>query len=37
MLQQIMTEPGNIVFKEIDIPEISDNQLLIKNKRIGIC
>ena len=37
MLQQIMTQPGVIEFNEIDIPTISDNEVLIKIMKIGIC
>ena len=37
MLQQVMTQPGVIEFNEIDIPTISDNEVLIKIMNIGIC
>ncbi len=37
MLQQIMTAPGKIEFREIPVPEINSNQVLIKIKEIGIC
>ena len=37
MLQQVMTQPGVIEFNEIDIPTISDNEVLIKIMKIGIC
>ncbi|MEF9916720.1 MAG: alcohol dehydrogenase catalytic domain-containing protein [Lachnospiraceae bacterium] len=37
MIQAIMTEPGNIVYQEVEVPEISENQIKIKIKRIGIC
>ena len=37
MLQEVMTGPKNIVFNEIDIPTLSDDDVLIKIKMIGIC
>lgn len=37
MLQQVMTEPGVIVFNEVPVPEITVDQVLIKIMRIGIC
>ncbi len=37
MLQQVMTGPGNIEFREIDVPEIKDDEVLVKMKMIGIC
>lgn len=37
MLQQVMTAPKEIIFREIDIPEVGDNEVLIKIKKIGIC
>lgn len=37
MLQQIMTAPKEIIFREIDIPEVGDDEVLIKIKKIGIC
>ncbi len=37
MLQQVMTEPGKISFREIDIPETQADQVLVKIKRIGVC
>lgn len=27
MLQQVMTEPGKIIFREIPVPEIGDGQI----------
>ncbi len=30
MLQQVMTEPGKIIFREIPVPEIGDGQVLVK-------
>lgn len=37
MLQQIMTAPGVIEFKEVPVPEITDSQVLIKIMKIGVC
>lgn len=37
MLQQIMTAPKKIQFNEVPIPEISDDQVLIKIMKLGIC
>ncbi len=37
MTQAIMTEPGKIVYREVDIPEVKPDQIKIKLKRIGIC
>jgi len=37
MLQQIMTEPGKIVFKEVPTPQVKSNQVLVKIMHIGIC
>ena len=37
MTQAIMTAPGNIVYQDVDIPEIQPEQIKVKMKRIGIC
>ena len=37
MIQQVMTAPKEITFQNIPIPEPSENQVLIRIKRIGIC
>lgn len=37
MTQAIMTEPGKIVYQEVDVPEVKPDQIKIKMKRIGIC
>lgn len=37
MLQEVMTAPGNIEFREIEIPRIKDNEVLVQIKFIGIC
>ena len=37
MLQQVMTEPGKIIFREIEIPVPGPGQVLVRIKRIGVC
>lgn len=37
MIQAVMTEPGNIIFHDIPIPEVKENQIKIKMKCIGVC
>lgn len=37
MLQQVMTAPGIIEFNEVPIPELKENDVLIKIVKIGIC
>ena len=37
MLQQVMTAPGEIVFREVPVPRPGPEQVLIKIKKIGIC
>lgn len=37
MLQQVMTAPGKIEFREVPIPEINDDEVLVKVMRIGVC
>lgn len=37
MIQQVMIKPREIVFREVPVPEIADNQVLVKVKRIGVC
>ena len=37
MKQQVMTSPGEIEFVEIQIPELKENQVLVKIMRIGVC
>lgn len=37
MLQQVMTKPGEIIFREVPITEIKENQVLVKIMNIGIC
>ena len=37
MLQQVMTEPKKITFREVPVPEAGPDQVLVKIKKIGIC
>lgn len=37
MLQAVMTAPGKIEFRDVPVPCFSDNQVLIKIMRIGVC
>lgn len=37
MLQQVMTAPGKIEFREVPIPEIGEQEVLVKIMKIGIC
>ncbi|MBT9776452.1 alcohol dehydrogenase catalytic domain-containing protein [Clostridium sp. MCC353] len=37
MLQQVMTAPGVIEFREIPVPEIRENDVLVKIIKIGVC
>lgn len=37
MIQQVMTAPREIAFREIPIPAIQDDQVLIRIMKIGIC
>ncbi len=37
MIQQVMTEPGKIVFREMETPKPSRGEVLVRVKRIGIC
>ena len=37
MLQQIMTNPGEISFREVPVPEVKADQVLVKIMNIGIC
>ena len=34
MLQQVMTEPGKIIFREIPVPEIGDGQVRLGHPRV---
>lgn len=37
MLQQVMTKPGEIIFQEVPVPEVKDDQVLVKIRNIGVC
>lgn len=37
MIQQVMTEPGIITFRNVPVPEPGPDQVLVEIKRIGIC
>ncbi len=37
MLQQVMTAPGEIEFREVPVPEPEENQVLVKIRKIGVC
>lgn len=37
MLQQVMTEPGRIEFRDIPVPEPGQGQVLVKIMEIGVC
>ena len=37
MIQEVMVKPHEIEFREIPVPEITKEQVLVKVKRIGVC
>lgn len=37
MLKQVMTQPGEIVFEQVDIPTPKKGQVLVKIMKIGVC
>lgn len=37
MLQQVMTAPGQISFREVPIPACGPDQVLVRIRRIGVC
>ena len=37
MLQQVMTAPKKIEFRSVPVPEIGEDQVLVKIMKIGIC
>ena len=37
MLQEVMTAPKQITFREIPVPEPGDDQVLVKIMKIGVC
>ena len=36
-IQQVMTAPGKIIFREIPTPQVEKGQVLVKVRMIGIC
>lgn len=37
MKQAVMTEPGKIVFCDVEAPSPGDNEVILQTKRIGVC
>ncbi|MGF7089165.1 L-iditol 2-dehydrogenase [Kroppenstedtia sanguinis] len=37
MRQAVMTEPGHIQFRKVDVPPVGDQQIKIHIKKIGVC
>lgn len=37
MIQQLMVSPGEVTFREVEIPKTGPDQVLVRIKRIGIC
>ena len=37
MKQALMTEPGNIIFQDVPMPEVGLDDVLIKLEKIGVC
>lgn len=37
MIQQVMTAPGEIIFQEIPVPSVEENQILVRIQMIGVC
>lgn len=37
MNQALMTEPGNIIFREVPVPEAGPDDVLMKMEKIGVC
>ena len=37
MIQQVMTAPKQIEFREVPVPGIGDDQVLVKIMKIGVC
>ena len=37
MIQQVMTAPKEITFREVPVPQIGDDQVLVKIMKIGVC
>jgi len=32
-----LTNPGEIIFREVPVPEVKENQVLVKIMNIGVC
>ena len=37
MKQAVMVMPGKIEFREVEVPEIEPNQVMMRTRRIGVC
>ena len=37
MRQQVMTAPGKIIFRDVEVPEPGPEQVLVKMMKIGVC
>ena len=37
MTQQVMTQPGEILFRQVPVPKPGPDQVLVRIKRIGVC
>ena len=37
MKQQLMTVPGEIIFREVEVPPVKADQVKLKMMSIGIC
>ncbi|MBO2515902.1 MAG: alcohol dehydrogenase [Clostridiales bacterium] len=37
MLQQVMVAPGQITFREVEIPAVGENDVLVRIRKIGVC
>lgn len=37
MLQQVMTAPHEITFREVEVPQVGEEQVLVRIEKIGIC
>ena len=37
MRQAVMTEPGKISFRDVPVPRVADNEVLVKVMEIGVC
>lgn len=37
MKQAVMTEPGKILYRDVEISEVKPDQIMVKMKRIGVC